>query len=345
MGQVMGDVPRGAESTAAGVEAVAPPSGGPGSTPAVRRAAAHAPATQGLTIYDAMLLGMITVWAANPSALKWAIQYIDPLVLNAFRFGLAALVPVGILLAGKEGFRWQKGDGPKVFGLGIIGHGVYQVLFILAVNKTLAGNVALILSVSPAFIAIFGALLGYERVRNYAWVGVALTLSGVGMVVLGTGEKVEFGPRLLGDLLAVTSTIMWAFYSVLSQSLLTRYSSVKLNALTMPWGAAVLLVVASPAIAGTAHTFGSVPPLAWAILVASGLLAVSLSYIIWSKGIQKLGATRTSVYSNLTPVLAAIISYFALGEPLRWQFWAGMALVVSGVSLARFGGRFIRKRD
>jgi drug/metabolite transporter (DMT)-like permease len=267
-------------------------------------------------VYDGLLLGMITVWAANPAALKWVLQYIDPLVLNSLRFALATLVPVGVLAFSKEGFRWQRGDGWKVFALGIVGHGLYQLFFILAVNATLAGNVALILSTSPAFIAIFGALLGYERVRAYTWAGVALSLSGVALVILGSGEAVEFGPRLMGDLLTVLTTMMWGLYSVLSQRLLTRYSSVKLNALTMPWGAALLLVAAAPSIARTAPEFGNIPLIAWVIVAVSGLLAVSFSYIVWYKGIQKLGATRASAYANLVPVMAAFIAFFALGEPL-----------------------------
>jgi drug/metabolite transporter (DMT)-like permease len=78
--------------------------------------------------------------------------------------------------------------------------------------------------------------------------------------------------------------------------------------------------------------------MAWLILILSGLFAVSASYIVWYKGVQKLGATRTSVYSNLVPVLAALISFFILKEPLGWAFWTGMVLVLGGVSLARFGG-------
>src|SRR5205085_6557583 len=140
-------------------------------------------------VYDGMLLGMVVVWAANPAAIKWALQYLDPLTFNALRFTLATLVPVGLLLASKESFRWRRGDGPKLFLLGLMGHGLYQVLFIMAISNTLAGNVALILSVNPAFIAIFAALLGYERVRAYTWIGVSFSLAGVGLVILGSGER------------------------------------------------------------------------------------------------------------------------------------------------------------
>jgi drug/metabolite transporter (DMT)-like permease len=301
------------------------------------------PAAQGFTIYDAMLLGVVLSWAANPAALKWALKFMDPLAFNALRFLLATLVPVGIVLARREGFGWHKGDGPKLLALGLLGHGFYQATFIIALNLTLAGNVALILSVNPAFVALFSALFGFERIRGYTWVGVALTLAGVGLVVLGSGERLEFGSQLLGDLLMVIVTMTWALYTVFSQTLLKRYSSVKLNALTMPIGSLVLLLLASPSLVTAAPNVPTLPPLFWVIMAASGLLAVSAAYIIWGKGLQVLGATRTAVYSNLVPVLAAIISFFALGEALGWQFWTGMALVLAGVSLTRFGGRFWRK--
>jgi drug/metabolite transporter (DMT)-like permease len=294
---------------------------------------------QGFGIYDVMLIGVVVSWAANPAAIKWALEYMEPLVFNALRFLLASLVPVGIVLARREGFGWRRGDGPKLLALGLFGHGLYQSVFIVALNLTLAGNAALILSVNPAFIALFGALLGYESIRGHVWAGLGLTLAGVGLVVLGSGQELALGSQLLGDVLIVAVTMVWALYSVFSQRLVQRYSPVKLNALTMPVGAAVLLVVSSPSLAASAPTLTTLPPLVWVVLALSGLLAVSAAYIIWNKGLQVLGATRTAVYSNLVPVLAATISFFVLNEPLGWQFWAGMVLVLAGVSLARFGGK------
>jgi drug/metabolite transporter (DMT)-like permease len=297
------------------------------------------PDTQSFGIYDAMLVGVVIVWAANPAAIKWALQYMDPLVFNSLRFLLASLLPVAIVLARREGFRWRKGDGLKLFALGLLGHGLYQTVFIIAIDLTLAGNAALILSVNPVFIALFSTLLGYERIRGYAWAGLALTLAGVGLVLLGSGQEFDLGSRFLGDVLMVAVTMVWALYTVFSQRLVQRYSPVKLNALTMPIGAAALLLVAAPSLVAAAPTMPSIPSLVWVVLALSGLLAVSAAYIIWNKGLQVLGATRTAVYSNLVPVLAAVISFFLLAEPLGWQFWAGMVLVLAGVSLTRFGGR------
>ena len=60
---------------------------------------------QGLTVYDALLLGMVTVWAANPAAIKWALQYMDPLVFNSLRFALATLLPIALVLLSREKLR------------------------------------------------------------------------------------------------------------------------------------------------------------------------------------------------------------------------------------------------
>ncbi|HKP51066.1 MAG TPA: DMT family transporter [Chloroflexia bacterium] len=319
------------------------PSEDKSSTPSNALAAPTVATQQGLTIYDLLLLGMVTVWAANPAAIKWALQYMDPLVFNAFRFLLAALVPVVVLLLSGERLTWHKGDGWKLLALGLGAHGIYQALFIIGVDNTLAGNTALILSTSPAFVAIFSALLGYERVRGYALAGICLSLLGAALVITGSGKPLELGAQLVGDLLILVVTAIWGFYTTISQDFLKRYSAVKLNALVMPVGAAALFAFSSPQIVSTAPTWTTAPVGAWLVLAASGIFAVSVSYIIWYKGIQKLGTTRTAVYSNLVPVIAATISFFVLKEPLGWQFWAGMVLVLLGVSLARFGGHLRAK--
>lgn len=317
--------------------------GPPTESPSIATTSTQAISQRSFTVYDGMLLFMTVIWSANPPAIKWALQYLDPLAFNALRFGMATLILVTLVLVGRENFRWRKGDGLKIVALGLVGHGIYQALFILGADNTLAGNVALIVSINPAFIAVFSAIFGYERISRYTWIGVSITLLGVVLVVSGSGKPLELGSRLLGDLIIVVVTIMLALYTVLSQPLLKHYSSIKLNALTMPIGATFLFVVATPSLVQSAPSWPDVPGTAWLLLAMSGIFALSISFIIWYKGVQKLGATRTSVYSNIVPVLAALISFFILGEPLGWQFWAGMALVITGVSLARFGAKLVAR--
>jgi drug/metabolite transporter (DMT)-like permease len=163
----------------------------------------------------------------------------------------------------------------------------------------------------------------------------------VAYVVLGTGKPLELGAQLFGDLLMIVATIIWALNTVLSYRLLKRYSAIKLNALTMPIGSALIFLAAAPSLPSSAPMLTGVPPLVWLVLVVSGLLALSFAYIAWNEGLQKLGATRTAVYANLVPVIAAFVAFVFLSEPLGWQFWVGMTLALAGVSLARFSDRLL----
>ena len=79
----------------------------------------------------------------------------------------------------------------------------------------------------------------------------------------------------------------------------------------------------------------TVSPMTWLLTVASGVLALSVSHIIWYTGVQKLGSARTSVYSNLVPVMAMAIAAIWIGEPLAPTKLAGAGVVVTGLLLTR----------
>jgi drug/metabolite transporter (DMT)-like permease len=73
----------------------------------------------------------------------------------------------------------------------------------------------------------------------------------------------------------------------------------------------------------------------WALMAGSSLLALALAYMIWYTAVQRIGSARTSVYSNLTPIVAMIVAALWLGErPSRAQLF-GAALILGGIAIAR----------
>jgi drug/metabolite transporter (DMT)-like permease len=67
----------------------------------------------------------------------------------------------------------------------------------------------------------------------------------------------------------------------------------------------------------------------------SALFAIGLAYLIWYRGVERLGNTRTAIFANLTPVVAVIASALVLHEhPARLAI-VGAALTLSGVMLVR----------
>ena len=70
-------------------------------------------------------------------------------------------------------------------------------------------------------------------------------------------------------------------------------------------------------------------------MTASSLLALAVAYMIWYTGVQRIGSARTSLYSNLTPVVAMAIGAIVLGERISaWQV-AGAILILGGLAVAR----------
>ena len=168
------------------------------------------------------------------------------------------------------------------------------------------------------------------------WVGVLATLSGMGLVVLGGG--LEMGLRsatLRGDLLMIGAAATWSVYTVGSRRLIDRYGSLPVTAWTLWIGSAGLVLMGIPALLET--PLRQVSAFTWGGVAYSGVLAIGLAYLLWYRGVQRIGNSRTAVYSNLTPVVAMFVAWVWLGEtPLNLQL-LGAAVVLLGLALARMG--------
>jgi drug/metabolite transporter (DMT)-like permease len=69
-------------------------------------------------------------------------------------------------------------------------------------------------------------------------------------------------------------------------------------------------------------------------VVFLGVLASAVGYWLWVMVLDKLGASRSSVFINLIPVVSVVASFIVLGERLAPPQLAGGAATVIGVYLA-----------
>src|SRR5512136_2305207 len=111
----------------------------------------------------------------------------------------------------------------------------------------------------------------------------------------------------------------------------------KLTALTVSIGAVPLSVIATPAFLTT--DWSNVSATAWLGVLYCGGLAIALGYIMWNRSVQRVGAARTAVYSNLTPVLVALIAWLVRGDPVTGYHIAGAIITLTGITLTRLGRR------
>ncbi len=279
---------------------------------------------------------MILIWGTNFSVVKVALRDFPEIPFNATRLAVATAVFLAAIRWTRDEARPRapltRTDWIQLLFLGLVGTFLYQLCFVAGVRRTSVGNGSLIVGISPIVIALMSAMAGHERISLLRWAGVFMALLGLYFVV---GKGVEFSTQTLrGDLLMLGGVFCWATYSVASQPILKRHSPLIVIGLTFSIGAACYVLMMVPTLMDV--NWGGVSGFSWFLMVASALLALNVSYWIWYTGLKRLGGSRTSVYSYLTPIVAMIVAAIWIGEPISGNQIAGAAAIFAGLLITRF---------
>lgn len=282
---------------------------------------------------DLGLVLMAVIWGVNYSVVKYGLEGLEPMTFNGIRVAIAALVLTSIALAVRNATLPSRRDIVQLAALGLIGNGLYQLLFIAGMSRTRAGIAALVVAAGPAWIAIFSRMLGRERVSGRGWSGIALQLVGVACVVASTSALETSRESMIGAALIASGSMMWALFSVLLQPYTQRTHPFYLSAITMSSGALLLVLLAVPGMLRL--DWGAVSPAQWGTILYAGIGALVIAYLLFYRGVRILGPTRTAMYGNLQPAIALLVAWMFLSEqPTGWQF-TGAAFIMAGLLLSR----------
>ncbi|MGH7668223.1 MAG: DMT family transporter, partial [Gemmatimonadaceae bacterium] len=243
-------------------------------------------------ITDASLVFMALIWGANFIVVKYGTGQLAPIAFNGARLMLAS-VALLILAFALRRLRVSRRDLIALLLLGVLGNGVYQVLFVEGLALTRAGDAALVVAASPALVALIGRLLGVERIGLRGSVGIALSIVGIGFVVYSGTRVVVQGASVTGDLLVLVGSVAWALYTVLLTPYTRRLNDVTVSTYTMLGGTAALGLMAVPAVVRT--PWAALSFTAWGAILSSGLGSLVLAYLFWYRGIRVIGPTRTAM--------------------------------------------------
>lgn len=307
-----------------------------GATAPDTEAAREAPATgSGVLLTELLLLGMAVIWGVNFTVVKYATRVFAPDAFNVLRVALAA--GALLLVAHATGRRWPtRAVTWRLLLLGTFGNGLYQLLFVAGVARTRASDAALVIAATPVFVAIIGRLRGTERLSRRGVVAVLLSVLGIALVVLGGARVARGEATLLGGTLVLGAALCWSTYTVLLQPLTDAVDGLTLAGITMLGGVPPLLLAAAAPLART--DWGAVPLTGWGAVLYSGLLSLTVAYVLWYRGLRVIGPTRTAMFGNLQPVIALLVAWAALGESPRAPQLLGAVAIFGGLLLGRRAG-------
>lgn len=281
---------------------------------------------------DVLLLVTVVFWSFNFTAAKYALTHgFAPLAYSAFRFGAGAMLFAGFTVARERSLRIRRSDVALVLAAAALGPVLNQITFGYAVKLTTAATVALMLGTLPIFVALFSHGLGYERLQTRHYLAALVSFAGVGLIAAGSagGISGELGGILLG--LATSAT--WAAYSVGVAPLMRRYSPYRISAVVLLAGALPLFATSAKQL--IEQDWGRPNLLAWGGLGYGLVFSLVITNVLWFTAIDRVGATRASLYANLQPFLGAVFALVVLSESFGTLQVAGGLVIGAGIVLAR----------
>jgi drug/metabolite transporter (DMT)-like permease len=274
-------------------------------------------------------------WAGNAVVARMIVGEVPPVALSLARWviALALLAP----------FAWQAALRHRavlarhwriLLAIGPLGVGAYNTLQYIALQTSTPMATSLIASSSPVFILALGALVFGERTRSAQWLGAALSVGGV-LLVMARGDPANLAQLAFvpGDLIMLVANLTWTLYTWL----LRRHRP------DLPFAPLLLVQVAIGVVAiapfAALEASLSTARIQWSGGAAAAMLYMAVfpslaAYWCWDLGIRRVGAVIPVYFANLTPVFAAVLSMWLLDDAPRIYHVAALALIIGGIHLA-----------
>lgn len=207
---------------------------------------------------------------------------------------------------------------PRLMLAVVVGGGIAPVLLVLALNRTPAATVSLLLNLELVATALIARLFLREHIGRRTGAGIVLVASG-GIVLAGA----QGGGFALGALLVVGACLCWGLDNAITASL-DGYSPARVT-LIKGFVAGTVNVILGVAIAGLPPARLLVP----ALMI--GALGYGLSITFWITGARLVGAARGQVIFALAPFVGALLAWPINGEALTGTLLIAAVISLTGV--------------
>ena len=216
--------------------------------------------------------------------------------------------------------------------LGITGGSLYFLSENEAMNYTTATNTSLIVCSCPLFATLLVRLVyRSSHIHIMQLTGSLLAFMGMIIVVLNGRFVLHLSP--VGDALAFTACICWAFYSLLMKTMTDKYSAAFITRKVFFYGVLTIipyyiLVPGVPSMAVLTQ------PVVVGNLLFLGCLASMICFLTWNWCISKLGAVKATNWVYFNPITTMIFASWVLGEKITIYFLIGAVCILTGMYMA-----------
>jgi len=290
-----------------------------------------------------MVFVAATLFGVNGAVSKVALSSdLSSLRLTEARSAGACAALTAIALARDPGsLRVHRRELPRLALFGIVGVAFVQLFYFLALHRLPVGIALLIEYIGPVLVALYARTFMHEHVRGRIWAALALSLTGLALMVqLWNGVTLDG----LGVLFALVAAFVFAVYLILAEREVQSRDAIPLLA----WGfffATAFWTVVQPwwsfpgaAVAQTVSLQGRLSSLhlpVWALVLWVIVLGSAVPFSLIVGALRHITATRVGIAAMLEPVVATVAAWVWLRESLSVAQLAGAAIVLAGIGIAQ----------
>lgn len=289
------------------------------------------PKTNNNIFYHLVAFLTVAIWGTTFVSTKvLMINGLSPAQIFTLRFAMAYVLMFCFNHRRLFADSWRD-EGLMVL-LGITGGSLYFLSENEAMNYTTATNTSLIVCSCPLFATLLVRLVyRSSHIHIMQLTGSLLAFMGMIIVVLNGRFVLHLSP--VGDALAFTACICWAFYSLLMKTMTDKYSAAFITRKVFFYGVLTIipyyiLVPGLPSIAVLTK------PVVVGNLLFLGCLASMICFLTWNWCISKLGAVKATNWVYFNPITTMIFASWVLGEKITIYFLIGAVCILTGMYMA-----------
>ena len=280
----------------------------------------------------------------------WGMSYIwtDQLIeqgIPIFYFVFVRIFMAGLVLflfntAYARIKRIQRQDFGKFFLLAFFEPFIYFICETFGLKLTGSPTLsAMVVATIPLFSIGAGILFFRERINAVNIIGILFSLVGIVLVAMAKGE---LGTHFIwGVVLLVIAVIAEVGHASITKSLSGNYPSQTIVMYQFLIGSIYLFPLfiwkGLDNFDVEVYFDGDV----WYPIICLAILCSSLAFSLWVSTIKNLGVAKSSIFSALIPVAAALIAWVIGHEMLNDRQWVGIGISTLGVILSQY----TRKKD
>ena len=277
--------------------------------------------------YVAFLLLAGAIWGSSFAVIKIGLETVDPIFFALLRFALGGAVMALLMLAMGRFDRRLLTSRPIIV-LSAVNAAAFALQNV-GLTMTTATNAALLININVGIVAILAAVMLKETITSRTIYGLGIGLAGV--IVISTEGDLASVLRgsSLGDLLAFSAGVLWAFYVVYMKRTLEHEEDVLMISTAVVIGSAAFLVPLTMLLAKST----AVPASGLWTVLYTGIVCTALAYMLHNAGLRRVRATDSAVILLVEPIFGVLFAILLLQEWPSASTLAGGALVLLSIGI------------